>query len=126
VLFPGHNGIYGNMVLVHHGLRLVTLYGHLSSIGVEVGQDVAAGAELGRSGMTGLAAGDHLHFGMLVDGTYTNPLDWFDSKYISDRIAEPLRDAGISVPGITDAAPAKPPKPEGGERKKPAKPSRRR
>lgn len=102
VIFAGENGIYGNMVVLDHGLGLTSLYAHLSEMGVSVGQSVAQGESLGRSGMTGLAAGDHLHFAMLIHGTYTNPIDWFDAKYISDRIAGPLVEAGLSLPGLTD------------------------
>jgi murein DD-endopeptidase MepM/ murein hydrolase activator NlpD len=88
------------------------LYAHLSEIGVSAGQAVAQGESLGRSGMTGLAAGDHLHFAMLIHGTYTNPIDWFDAKYIADRISGPLLEAGLSLPGLTDiTAPAKSAKP---------------
>jgi murein DD-endopeptidase MepM/ murein hydrolase activator NlpD len=125
VLFVGDNGLYGNMVLVDHGMRLVTLYAHLGSFEVTVGQQVEAGRSLGRSGMTGLAAGDHLHFAMLIDGVYTNPLDWFDPKYIADRIAKPLVDAGISLPGITDVTAGRKVEPAGGERRKPARRGRR-
>jgi murein DD-endopeptidase MepM/ murein hydrolase activator NlpD len=102
VVFTGPNGIYGNTVILDHGLGLATLYGHLSEIAVKVGQTVARGEPLGRSGETGLAGGDHLHFAMLVRGIYTNPLEWWDDHWIRDRIAKPLVDSGISLPGLTD------------------------
>ena len=102
VVFTGPNGIYGNMVVLDHGLGLMTLYAHLSDIGVKVGQTVTKGEALGRSGETGLAGGDHLHFAMLVHGVYTSPLEWWDDHWLKDRIAKPLVDAGIAVPGITD------------------------
>jgi murein DD-endopeptidase MepM/ murein hydrolase activator NlpD len=102
VAFTGANGIYGNMVVLDHGLGLATLYGHLSEIAVKVGQTVARGEALGRSGETGLAGGDHLHFAVLVHGVYTNPLEWWDEHWIRDRIAKPLVDAGIALPGVTD------------------------
>jgi murein DD-endopeptidase MepM/ murein hydrolase activator NlpD len=104
VAFTGPNGIYGNMVVLDHGLGLTTLYAHLSEIAVKVGQTVARGEPLGRSGETGMAGGDHLHFGMLIHGTYTNPLEWWDEHWIRDRIAKPLVDAGINLPGVTDGA----------------------
>jgi murein DD-endopeptidase MepM/ murein hydrolase activator NlpD len=108
VLFAGDNGIYGNMVILDHGLGLTSLYAHLAEMTVSVGQQVALGESLGRSGMTGLAAGDHIHFAMLVHGTYTHPPDWFDAKYIADRIAGPLLEAGIALPGLSDVtAPTK-------------------
>jgi murein DD-endopeptidase MepM/ murein hydrolase activator NlpD len=104
IAFIGPNGIYGNMVVIDHGLGLATLYGHLSEIAVKVGQTVARGEALGRSGETGLAGGDHLHFAVLVNGVYTNPLEWWDEHWIRDRIAKPLVDAGIALPGVTDGA----------------------
>jgi murein DD-endopeptidase MepM/ murein hydrolase activator NlpD len=104
VVFVGPNGIYGNMVVLDHGLGLHSLYAHLSEITVKVGQEVAKGAPVGRSGETGMAGGDHLHFAVLVHGVYTNPLEWWDEHWIRDRIAKPLVDAGISLAGLTDGA----------------------
>ena len=62
VVFAGPLSIYGNAVVVDHGLGLQTLYGHLSSIEVKEGDQVTKEQELGRSGSTGLALGDHLHY----------------------------------------------------------------
>src|SRR4029079_3702685 len=67
-------GIYGNCVIIDHGMGVQSLYAHLSSIGVQVGQMVEKEQELGKSGMTGLAGGDHLHFTMLVNGQMVNPV----------------------------------------------------
>jgi murein DD-endopeptidase MepM/ murein hydrolase activator NlpD len=120
VAFTGPNGIYGNMVIVDHGLGLMSLYGHLSDIAVKVGQTVQKGESLGRSGETGLAGGDHVHFALLIHGVYTSPIEWWDDHWRRDRIAKPLADAGIALPGITDgvsassaaaAAPTAPPPP---------------
>lgn len=86
VLFAGDNGIYGQLVILDHGLGLTTLYGHLSSIGVSVGDQVMKGAELGRSGATGLAGGDHLHFAILVGQTYVDPVEWWDPKWVREHI----------------------------------------
>jgi murein DD-endopeptidase MepM/ murein hydrolase activator NlpD len=108
VVFTGPNGIYGNMVMVDHGLGLMSLYGHLSDIAVKVGQNVQKGEALGRSGETGLAGGDHLHFALLVRGVYTSPIEWWDDHWLKDRIAKPLVDAGITLPGITDGVSAGP------------------
>lgn len=104
VAFTGPNGIYGNMVVLDHGLGLFTLYAHLSEIAVKAGQAVAKGEALGRSGETGMAGGDHLHFAVLVHGVYVNPLEWWDEHWIRDRIAQPLVEAGIALAGITDGA----------------------
>jgi murein DD-endopeptidase MepM/ murein hydrolase activator NlpD len=93
--------IYGNTVVLDHGLGLMTLYGHLSSIGVKPGDTVEKGAELGRSGSTGLAIGDHLHYEVLVHGVSVTPLEWWDVKWIRDRVSGPLQAAGL--PGIAGA-----------------------
>ena len=91
-------GIYGNCVVIDHGLGVSSLYGHLSSIDVKVGDTVSKGQVLGRSGMTGLAGGDHLHFTMLVGGHPVNPVEWWDSHWIQDRVERKLRDAGAPAP----------------------------
>ena len=83
-------GIYGNAVVIDHGFGLQSLYGHLSSIAVQEGQTVERGQELGRSGETGLAGGDHLHFTMLVQGLAVNPVEWWDPHWIQDRVARKL------------------------------------
>jgi hypothetical protein len=95
VSFAGPLTIYGNTVVVDHGLGLMTLYGHLSSIGVKPGDAVEKGQELGRSGSTGLAIGDHLHYEVLVHGVSVTPLEWWDAKWIRDRISKPLKAAGL-------------------------------
>ncbi len=83
-------GIYGNAVVIDHGYGLMSLYGHLSSIEVQAGQTVERGQEIGRSGQTGLAGGDHLHFTLLVHGLPVNPVEWWDPHWIQDRIARKL------------------------------------
>lgn len=87
-------GIYGNCVVIDHGLGVQSLYGHLSSIGVKVGDKVEKGAELGRSGMTGLAGGDHLHFTMLVGGQQVTPVDWWSKQWFEDRVHRKIVAAG--------------------------------
>ncbi len=88
-------GIYGNCVVVDHGYGLMTLYAHLSSIAVEKGQMVERGQVLGKSGDTGLAGGDHLHFTTLLAGLPVNPIEWWDAHWIRDRIRGKL---GAAVP----------------------------
>jgi murein DD-endopeptidase MepM/ murein hydrolase activator NlpD len=83
-------GIYGNAVVIDHGYGLMSLYGHLSSIEVQAGQAVERGQEIGRSGQTGLAGGDHLHFTLLIHGLPVNPVEWWDPHWIQDRIARKL------------------------------------
>jgi murein DD-endopeptidase MepM/ murein hydrolase activator NlpD len=86
VVLARYLGIYGNAVVVDHGYGLMSLYGHLSSIAVEEGQSVERGQELGRSGATGLAGGDHLHFSMMLQGMPVDPREWWDSHWIHDRL----------------------------------------
>jgi murein DD-endopeptidase MepM/ murein hydrolase activator NlpD len=93
VLFADMLGIYGNTVIIDHGMGVQSLYAHLSSLGVQVGDMVEKAQEIGRSGMTGLAGGDHLHFTMLVAGRMVNPIEWWDPKWIEDRIMRKLREA---------------------------------
>jgi murein DD-endopeptidase MepM/ murein hydrolase activator NlpD len=88
VAFTGDMGIYGNCVLVDHGLGVGTLYGHLSSIDVAVGAQVARGQALGRSGSTGLAGGDHLHFAVLVGDTYVDPVEWWDAQWVETHVRD--------------------------------------
>ena len=89
-------GIYGNCVIIDHGMGVASLYGHLSSIDVKVGDRVTKGQTLGKSGMTGLAGGDHLHFTMLVAGHPVNPVEWWDLHWISDRVDRKLKEAGAA------------------------------
>jgi murein DD-endopeptidase MepM/ murein hydrolase activator NlpD len=86
VVFAGYLGIYGNCVVLDHGYGLQTLYGHLSSVEVKAGDKVTRGQPLGRSGATGLAGGDHLHFAVLLQGLPVNPIEWFDAKWLHDRL----------------------------------------
>ena len=79
-------GIYGNCVIIDHGMGVQSLYGHLSSIGVRVGDKVEKGQEIGRSGQTGLAGGDHLHFTTLVGGEQVTPVDWWSTQWMQDRV----------------------------------------
>ena len=96
VLYAAPLGIYGNCVILDHGMGVQSLYAHLSSIGVQPGQMVEKEQEMGKSGMTGLAGGDHLHFTMLVNGQMVNPVEWWDAHWIQDRILRKLREASGS------------------------------
>jgi murein DD-endopeptidase MepM/ murein hydrolase activator NlpD len=87
-------GIYGNCVIIDHGMGVQSLYAHLSQIDVKVGQMVEKEQPIGKSGMTGLAGGDHLHFTMLVNGQMVNPVEWWDQHWIQDRILRKLHEAG--------------------------------
>jgi murein DD-endopeptidase MepM/ murein hydrolase activator NlpD len=98
VLLARYFGIFGNAVVIDHGYGLMSLYGHLSSLAVREGQQVQRGQELGRSGKTGLAGGDHLHFTMLLGGLPVNPVEWWDPHWIHDRLARKLGPAS-GLPG---------------------------
>ena len=87
VVLARYFGIYGNAVVVDHGAGLMSLYGHLSSISVSEGADVARGESVGRTGVTGLAGGDHLHFTTLVGGVAVDPREWWDPRWIEARVA---------------------------------------
>jgi murein DD-endopeptidase MepM/ murein hydrolase activator NlpD len=90
VRMAGYFGIYGNAVVVDHGHGLMTLYAHLSSLDVSEGAEVQRGQVLGRTGATGLAGGDHLHFTTLVGGLPVDPTEWWDPAWIRDRVARKL------------------------------------
>ena len=111
VAFAGPLTIYGNTVIVDHGWGLQTLYAHLSSIDVKVGDSIAKGQVLGRTGTTGLALGDHLHFEVLVSGVSVTPVEWWDAKWIRERINRPLKEAGLpeiaGVGAVADDEPAR-------------------
>lgn len=83
-------GIYGNAVVIDHGFGMMTIYGHLSSIAVTEGQKVGLGDVIGKTGETGLAGGDHLHFCTLLQGLPVDPVEWCDGHWIKDRIAKKL------------------------------------
>ena len=91
VLLAGELGIYGNTVIVDHGMGVQSLYAHLSSFAIKEGDEVKKGQTLGASGQTGLAGGDHLHFSMMVNGQFVNATEWWDPHWIEDRILRKLR-----------------------------------
>jgi murein DD-endopeptidase MepM/ murein hydrolase activator NlpD len=90
VAFVGDLGIYGNTVILDHGLGLFTLYSHLSAIDVKVGDPVKQLQIIGKTGETGLAAGDHLHYGVYLNGVAILPVEWWDQKWINDNIQPKL------------------------------------
>ncbi|HEY7790244.1 MAG TPA: M23 family metallopeptidase [Vicinamibacterales bacterium] len=90
IVHASYLGIYGNCIIIDHGLGVQSLYGHLSSFAVKVGDTVKKGQIIGHSGATGMAGGDHLHFTMLVDGQMVNPVEWWDAHWIADRVLRKL------------------------------------
>ncbi len=93
VVHTDYLGIYGNMVLLDHGQGLFSLYSHLSQINVSEGDTVEAETPIGRTGTSGMAGGDHLHFSMLVNGIFVTPVEWWDQHWIDVNIEGPLQDA---------------------------------
>ncbi|MBN2396811.1 MAG: M23 family metallopeptidase [Deltaproteobacteria bacterium] len=94
VAFTGYIGIYGNTVIIDHGMGVFSLYGHLSSINVHKGQTVKKGEIVGRTGLTGMAGGDHLHFSMIVGGQFVNPVEWWDPHWIQDNVTRKISGEG--------------------------------
>jgi murein DD-endopeptidase MepM/ murein hydrolase activator NlpD len=94
VVFSGNLGIYGNTVVIDHGFGIFTLYSHMSSIDVNEGDRVEKGAIIGRTGETGLAGGDHLHFSVHIHGTPVTPVEWWDERWVKNRILRRIRAVG--------------------------------
>lgn len=90
VALAGYLGIYGNTVILDHGFGMMTIYSHLSSLAVSQGQKIARGDVIGKTGETGLAGGDHLHFCTLLQGLPVDPREWSDGHWVKDRIAKKL------------------------------------
>jgi len=102
VVYSDYNGIYGNMPMIDHGMGLYTLYGHCSNIMVQEGDEVAGGTAIAQTGMSGLALGDHLHFGILVQGIEVRPEEWMDKKWIHDNIDKIFKEADKIIEGTDE------------------------
>jgi murein DD-endopeptidase MepM/ murein hydrolase activator NlpD len=96
VVFADALGIYGNSVIIDHGLGLCTLYSHMSLITVKEGEKVKRKQIIGNTGESGLATGDHLHYATLIHGVPVLPLEWWDSKWVRENILSkvPIPTAG--------------------------------
>lgn len=90
VAYTGFLNIYGNCIIIDHGLGVMSLYAHLNDIDVKVGQTVKKGQIIGHTDSTGLALGDHLHFGILVGGVEVDPREWWDSSWLNTHFYKPL------------------------------------
>jgi murein DD-endopeptidase MepM/ murein hydrolase activator NlpD len=115
VVFAEMLGIYGNTVILDHGLGIFSLYGHLSTFAVKVGDQVTTGQTVGQTGDTGLAGGDHLHYSIMLRGVHIDPVEWWDPKWLKDHVTDPLKMfpvAGAAAAPAAAPAPT-PPAPEG-------------
>lgn len=97
VIYNDYLGIYGNAIIIDHGLGLCSLYAHTSASNVEVGQEVKAGQKIAKTGATGAVFGDHLHFGILVQGLEVNPIEWMEDAWIKTRITDILEEAKKTI-----------------------------
>jgi murein DD-endopeptidase MepM/ murein hydrolase activator NlpD len=91
VAFAQSLGIYGKTVILDHGYGLFSMYSHLSQIAVNIGDIVSKGDKLGRTGSTGMAGGDHLHFSILINDTFVNPVEWWDLKWIQNNVTSKIQ-----------------------------------
>jgi len=99
VVYASENGIYGNMPMIDHGLGLYSLYGHCSQLLVNEGDEVKAGQAIAKTGVSGLALGDHLHFGLVVQGIEVRPVEWFDKSWIRKNIDIIFKEADKIIVG---------------------------
>jgi murein DD-endopeptidase MepM/ murein hydrolase activator NlpD len=98
-------GIYGNAVVIDHGMGVFSMYGHLSRIDVKTGERVEKGKAVGLTGTTGLAFGDHLHYSVLVHGAFVSPVEWWDPHWLKDQVDKV---GGQTAAPAADTAPAAP------------------
>lgn len=101
-------GIYGQTVILDHGLGVFSMYSHLSQIDVKEGDKVEKGATVGRTGATGLAGGDHLHFSMILQGEFVDPVEWWDPRWHKDQMEGQWARAAASPGEPVKAAAARP------------------
>ncbi len=90
VILAEFAGIFGNTVMIDHGFGLSSLYSHLSQITAKVGDKVEKETQIGVTGLTGMAAGDHLHFSMMVYTVFVNPAEWWDDAWITNNITSKI------------------------------------
>lgn len=93
VVYAGYNGAAGNVMMIDHGLGLYSIYMHCTEFFFKEGDIVKAGDRIALSGTTGYSTGDHLHFGMMLQGVYVNPHEWMNSAWIRNQIRQVIDDA---------------------------------
>ncbi len=97
VVMSSELGIHGNAIMIDHGYGITSLYAHLSEQYVKEGDTVKRGDIIGKTGATGLAFGDHLHFGILIQGIPVLSTEWMDSKWLKSNINDVLLDAKNTI-----------------------------
>lgn len=97
--FAEENGIYGQTIIINHGFGVFSLYGHCNSMAVKTGDQINAGDHIGATGVSGLAMGDHLHFGMIVQGIEVRPEEWMDTSWMRDNVLNVLNAAKKMIDG---------------------------
>ena len=103
IVFAEENGIYGLNLIIYHGFGLYSLYGHCTSAMHQNGEMLAAGTNLATTGTTGLALGDHLHFGVLIQGIEVRPEEWMDKKWMKENVFDILENSKKSIDGIKNS-----------------------
>ncbi len=86
VVFAEYLGIYGNTVILDHGQGVFSLYSHMSQIKVAENDGIKKDEVIGNTGTSGMAGGDHLHFSILINGIFVNPLEWWDPNWLKLNI----------------------------------------
>ena len=99
VIFKNYLGLYGNSIIIDHGMGLSSLYAHTSSQYVDVGEDLSANTKIANTGSTGAVFGDHLHFGILIQGIEVNPIEWMDRNWIKVRVTDVVKKAKKDIDG---------------------------
>lgn len=78
VAAAGYSSTMGNYIYINHGSGLVTIYMHASALYVSAGQNVSKGDKIAAVGTTGTSTGNHLHFGVRLNGSYVDPMGYFN------------------------------------------------
>jgi murein DD-endopeptidase MepM/ murein hydrolase activator NlpD len=124
VVYAEPLGIYGDTVILDHGLGVFSSYSHLHKIDVKMGDKVQKGTVLGQTGVTGLAFGDHLHFAINLQGEFVDPLEWWDPHWIKDQVEKVWVQAGAPVTQAAAAESGEPKKAKGKKKAGKAKPKK--
>jgi murein DD-endopeptidase MepM/ murein hydrolase activator NlpD len=93
VIYKKYTGIYGNTLLIYHGLGLVSGYSHTSNIRVNMDDIVDRNQVVAITGNTGAVFGDHLHLGIFIQGIAVNPIEWMDRYWIKVNIENVINDS---------------------------------